>query len=671
MIANKTAEKSSRSFLNRLRNLADGPYDVAVSVRATDPGTLEAAEELTARLQRQGLKVYFYRDQEQVEETLGHPLHERLLDIYYNKARQVVVIGSENYGTEGTTRLEWETIRRRMTESPSESFLIPVSTVPVELLPRDFARLAFIPFEGGLQPVSDLVFKRLGRWPLVKTFVTHLVLASALISVAAHWMYRSYLSSTATVMVPASLFMGCLWWAGFRILPRLRPSLIYAPTGFLSLAYQRLYRNFVLERLSFSLILFLSLLAHIVLPSTDLEINSALTDWLSGDSAHRAAALRLFDERLDREQSLGIWTTILVDSDLYGPNERGKALDMISRLMAATEGGQPVTKDLSSRLRSLADKGAIRSGQAGWIGALSGMDARNLNLDHFDFSRLYFSGPETLLANASIQQTNMAACHFQAVNLDGVDARGSDFSRVSFWGVQGNVHFDGAYILSAIFFGCDLKGSSFYGADVTGSRFEECDLSGADFTNAYLAGVTFRKCNLSGAKFTAGPVRWKGRWGDLAGILFDQCILFDAQLRDSNLEAKTLSFFPVLTANPSNLNQSNMVFGRDSILGKDSDKLTVMIPGAALIECDFQGEGAAQTDFDSLSARGILIDTTTWRALSTLQRKALIQGGFNPETVLSPISQSGELEERFPVLKEVLWGRIQEQLGNLSRRTEK
>ncbi len=56
---------------SRFRRLVEDRYDVALSLNRADPGTVEVAERLARHLQRHGMKVFFYRNPEELRQTLG------------------------------------------------------------------------------------------------------------------------------------------------------------------------------------------------------------------------------------------------------------------------------------------------------------------------------------------------------------------------------------------------------------------------------------------------------------------------------------------------------------------------------------------------------------------------------------------------------------------------
>src|SRR5262245_31142144 len=119
-----------------LRRLWDwGRYDVALSLRGSDPHTRLVGKHLNTMLRRTGLRVFFYEDKEHLIRLIGTNIPENLPKIYGQKAHQVILIGSANYGG-GYTSFEWEAILARRKRS-DEEFLIPFSTVPKSELPHD------------------------------------------------------------------------------------------------------------------------------------------------------------------------------------------------------------------------------------------------------------------------------------------------------------------------------------------------------------------------------------------------------------------------------------------------------------------------------------------------------------------------------------------------------
>ena len=627
--------RSGTTFVGRL--LRD-QYDVALSLNGSDLSTVETAELIAKHLQRHGLKVFFYRDREEAEKSLGSDLQARLPAIYAERSKLVVLIASPNYSREGISKLEWEAIQRRQEQSPGEQFLICVSTVEADELPEGVRDRAFLRSgqpDGGEwpQPVVRPVLRRLGRWPLVKAALYYALLAAAILSLLLHWSRRTYLSPTAEVLTFVALGSAVVWWFVFRVVPRLRPSVVYAPRSLLASLYQRLYLNLFVERILFVAVLVTALLAHVTLPALESEMQDAMAGWLGSSPAERNAALFFFAQRVPQETAVTFWSAVLVNENRYGRGERGKALDMICRLLAAEEGQQPSTKNIAGRIRAYADDGNFGLNSDNWPSSLSGIDASGLHLDHTVFARMHFAGKDTSFAGADLKQSDLSATYWQAVDFGNADVRWSRFSLSTFLGIRGKtgpqgVVSTGAYFPGCTFFGCDLDESSFFAADLTGATFMSCSLTGVDFTNAHLTGVTFEDCDLTGASFTVDEVRWEDRWGKLAGVRFVRSRMRGAKFDGANFSGRVLPVYQSLAPDPSNLNAFTHFYTRDPELpATDREKeASIPVPPTVFIDCQIRDSG-----FADVQSAGLLMDRKTFIGLSSVEQTQLKEGGLDPE----------------------------------------
>lgn len=656
-----------------IRRLVRERYDVAISLNGRDPETKEVSETIARHLQRHGLKVFFYRDPEESVWSLGSDLRTRLPAVYAEDSRLVLLVASPNYGREGMTQLEWDAIRRRQEQSPGGQFLIAVSTVEASQLPEGVRDRVFLQTGRGEsrewpQPVVRTIMRRLGRWPLVKAAVYYALLAAALLSIMLHWYSRTYVDRGASILVMTAIVSAVVWWLAFRIVPRIIPSVVYAPRGVLARLYNRLYLNLVAERVVFLSVLFVAVLAHAILPSLESEIQDATAAWLGSEPAERAAALQFFEQRVPQEVAVRLWTGVLVNEARYGSADRGRALDLIAKLLSSEEGGQqPVMKDVAVRIQDYANEGAFGLNHSNWPSSLSGMDASELALDHTDFARMHFAGKETIFARASLKQSDLTATYWQAVDFAGADVRWSTFARSSFLGIHGPLIAGGAHFPECTFFGCKLEGSDLFAADLTGAKFISCSLSSVDFTNAYLTGATFEDCDLTNAKFTENNARWDGRWGNLAGVTFIRCQMARVMLAGADFGGSVLSIYRAPTADPSNLKGFTHVYTRDpDFPGVDrQQEANISIPSTVLVGCQFRGyESRAGetvqdgTDFSGVRSAELLMDRETFSGLSEAERMQLQGGGFDPNDLLPEESEKKKFAARFLSLESKTWERI-------------
>jgi uncharacterized protein YjbI with pentapeptide repeats len=655
-------------------------YDVALSLYRPDPGALEIGSRLADHLRREGLKVFFYRSEREARDMLGQDLEGRLVQVYGHTARLVVVVLSPRYATDGPTRREWGAISRRRDLSPDERFLVAVSTTdspPPALAGTTYEYVGEYAWEDeagiGLRRVVRTVLQRLGRRPWLWSLALIALLTLSVGSVAFRWSRINGVSPDARWAAASSIGLALVWFVAFVLTPRWFPGLVYRPHGKAARAYQGIFLNVFIDRLTFVAVLSVAVLAHALLPQWQLQIQTAIQEWLTDDPDRRAGALRFFTSRLGRDDALELWAPILVGENHYGGRERGKALDMVCRLMtgpATSADPNRPPRDVTDWLARLGEARRHGLDSSNYRNALGGVDATGIDLDRTDLSSLSLAGKETTFTDARLQQSRLVGDWFWATNLERVNASWCDFTSSTFAGVVGRqARFGGAVFAGCSLLGCDLSGADFSRADLTGVQFSDCTLAGAKFTNAYLTGARFERCDLSGAVFTDPDVQQVGVWGDLAGVLLIDCRMGGVLIKEANLEGKARKF---VRRRAMVFGESKTVFsvnGAAGVPNRGGPVATLSIPSAALIRCQFRyapkkaGDPAGSgVDWSGAKTAGVLLDIATSRAMSAEERAQFDLGGFNPGSVSRPRPDGRTTEEQYPGLRDRTWDSLFHQL---------
>lgn len=639
--------------------------DVAFSFNGSDLGEDSVDSYVTPivnQLQSRGLKLFYYRDEDTAQKTLGNNLSARLPQIYQEESRLVLLVASPEYGIQGHTESEWRAIRERQSTQPEDNFLLCVSHYPASQLAEEVGNRVFIDPANHVKdwpkPVVAEVLRRLGRGPLIRVVTYLVILLLALAGLVWTWAVTTYLSEVSTVATIVSVFFGVAWTVWFLLLPRLFPELVSSPKHLFQRLMQRTFTNGAFRRITFLIFLFCSMLAVLSIPSKQNQMISASNDWFAGNDNEKSQAIRFFKSGIPKQDGIAYWTDTIIDTESFDGSQRGQALDILFRLISSPDNQEQVDFPSLIRNRFVGQDPNIDN----WPLALTDIRANDIQINNVNFDRMHIIGKETTFENSDFSSCSFRSSYWQNTRVEKSDFRWSPFTLSAFIGLKGNADFSHTKLTELTVFGSQLGKSSFYGADLTGASFISCDLKGCDFTNAHLAGATFEDCDLTNAKFTDEDVQWEGVWGKLAGVSFIDSRMGGIKISGAQLNDDFLAIFRALAPDPNKMDGETQVYSRDKTsLGADLEApANIAIPPALIIRCEFNdyqcNDGSrfdGETDFSKTETSGLQIDQSSWNSLKQREKVEIQGGGFEIKSLLTEYEHSSE---------NTVWDKIKSQM---------
>jgi len=133
-------------------------YDIALSFAEEDRNIAVA---LACELGRKGISVYYYPDN--IIETAGKQLSQKLTEIYTKDAKYAVVIVSDHYFQKKFAEIEFEAIKNRVTESPDNVYMIPLLVGNIQLLEQhSLAQISALKWEYNPEKIAEILCNLLG-----------------------------------------------------------------------------------------------------------------------------------------------------------------------------------------------------------------------------------------------------------------------------------------------------------------------------------------------------------------------------------------------------------------------------------------------------------------------------------------------------------------------------
>jgi hypothetical protein len=289
----------------KIKKLFETKYDAAISLTGQDDEAKETAESIVNLLTQKGLRIYYYLDPNEASLMPGKNLDETLKQVYLKAAKLVIIIASKNYAKEGYTKKEWAWINQRKTEHNNEDFLIPIQLVSNRKeLQKEVSQLAFVLESNISKAVSKLVWQRLGKWNKIKCILYLFLSLAGLSSLIFRFLYIDNVGYLAEILCIVTILLLILWWLIFRIIPEIRPDLLYRPTERFKTIYRWLYVNLLTEKVSFTLVFFLLIICHILLPLLQSQIDNNIQNWLSDVPSNQEVALNFFSNNIQEKKLL-------------------------------------------------------------------------------------------------------------------------------------------------------------------------------------------------------------------------------------------------------------------------------------------------------------------------------------------------------------------------------
>ena len=146
-------------------------YDIALSYARED---IAIADAIAAGLENAGVRVFY--DRHEQASLWGTRLDARLLEIYTERARFMVVLASRHYGKRRWTLLERNIARRRNAHDGSQASVLPIA-IGTRSIPGLPAALAHVKLDGRIDDVVELLLEKLGKTPSSPSKRRGLVLA--------------------------------------------------------------------------------------------------------------------------------------------------------------------------------------------------------------------------------------------------------------------------------------------------------------------------------------------------------------------------------------------------------------------------------------------------------------------------------------------------------------
>jgi len=413
---NSKIKKDKKNGLFGLR------YDIAISVNGKDVVAQQTAEEIANLLSHKGFRVFYYRDEKEASLLLGTALDLSLKNVYSSNSKLVIVIASENYGIAGYTQKEWDWIKMRTKEFPTENFLVPL-VMDEEKTPKEICDYGFKTYDENPFEILREVRQRLGQWSLIKAWLYFLV-PLALLS----WLTYNYLTidktdQLANAILITSFAVSGIWWIVFWLIPKLRPPIIYRPSVTFHGLHRLLYVNTVLEKVGFTVILALIGLTIVLLPSKLEQIAHFQKGWL--DQSNVTGSLHYFSDMVKTDEMLSVWLPIVIDNN-YEPYIRGRSFDLIYKCLKDDYFTQKITKliPFSEILREFNDNNNIVKDSDNIHNVLVGVDLNKVEtLDHIDLSSMSFVGNEHPLGSTPMKQSTLSGCYFYNYDVTNADLR--------------------------------------------------------------------------------------------------------------------------------------------------------------------------------------------------------------------------------------------------------
>ena len=658
MFIHKPFFKKFLNYVSKFSRPFETRYDVAISVNGTDYAAQEKAESIANLLAYHGIKTYYYLEPEEATLMPGKNLEDTLKEVYCRAAKIVIVIASQNYAIRGFTRLEWGWIQQRRKEHPNEYFLIPVRLPGTDRknMHQEVSKLAFVldnepKKDNEPREIINLIFKRLGKKKGYKFLHYQLLIAIASGFLLFRYWKISYIDPLVSILCFVTILIAIIWWIIFRLLPEYRPNFIYRPSNSSTPIFRLFYINLSTEKIIITSLIFLLFLSNTLLPSLELRIEEHVKIWLSEDTTRNTVSQNFFNS-IKSEVALEVWTRILINRN-YGGQNRGKALDMIYRLLNEKNVmDEAKEKDISKLVRKFKENRKFNLDNL--HASLIGVDFRQTStLDYSTLTALSFVGDtESQMEGVSLKQAIVAGGYFYTVDMSNADFSSTDFSNSTFIGVSGNPSFFRAKLENANFFGCNLNGTNFEQANLTGTTFRACQLRGTDFTNAVLTGVSFIDCDLTDSVFVAEEVKWMEVWGFLSGVVFEESFLDNVQFKGANFESGAFEMYRKNTYDlgykPTTV-YSRLTSDSEFTLSEKSPIATFVIPAATFFKTSL-----INTSFDEVKAQGIYMDTETYINLNDKQKIQLAKGGFEKKTLIDSSKYSDIVENKWDYIKNIL-----------------
>lgn len=133
-------------------------YDIALSFAEEDRNIAVA---LARELGRKGISVYYYPDN--IIETAGKQLSQKLTEIYTKDAKYAVVIVSDHYFQKKFAEIEFEAIKNRVSESPDNVYMIPLLVGNIQLLEQhSLAQISALKWEYNPEKIAEILCNLLG-----------------------------------------------------------------------------------------------------------------------------------------------------------------------------------------------------------------------------------------------------------------------------------------------------------------------------------------------------------------------------------------------------------------------------------------------------------------------------------------------------------------------------